>query len=166
MFSESVSQGGWGCRSWLAISSLEAPLETSTSILMILMKEFLFLICFISLSSHLQLSIYMYYVCEACIRGVSVDLCEALLFETRRQKSCLFSLFYVSTTFCWYCECTQIKVDPFQFRMMYYAYLHEQKWQRTHWKKMQVIALAPPCPAKRALASTLHTNYWIQRTFI
>ncbi len=33
-------------------------------------------------------------------------------------------------------------------------------------KKMQVIAQAPPCPAKRALASTLHTNYWIQCTFI
>ncbi len=32
--------------------------------------------------------------------------------------------------FCWYCECTQIKVDPLQLRMMYYSYLYEQKLRR------------------------------------
>ncbi len=37
----------------------------------------------------------------------------------------LFYIFYKK--FCWYCECTQIKVDPLQFRMMYYSYLYEQK---------------------------------------
>ncbi len=57
VFSESVSQG-WSCRSWLAISSLDAPLARSASLrIMIIMKEFLFSICFISLSSNLQLSI-------------------------------------------------------------------------------------------------------------
>ncbi len=49
----------------------------------------------------------------------------------RRQKPHpLFSyLFYKSTMFCWCCECTQIKVDPLQFWMMYYSYICEQNWR-------------------------------------
>ncbi len=57
VFSVSVSQR-WRWRSWLAISSLDAPLERSASSrIMIIMKEFLFSIWFISLSSNLKLSI-------------------------------------------------------------------------------------------------------------
>ncbi len=30
----------------------------------------------------------------------------------------VFSLFYKSTKFCCYCQCTQIKVDPLQIRLI------------------------------------------------
>ncbi len=59
VLSVSVSQR-WRIRwwSWLAISSLDVPLERSASSpIMIIMKEFLFSIWFISLSSNLKLSI-------------------------------------------------------------------------------------------------------------
>ncbi len=41
------------------------------------------------------------------------------------------------------------KVDPLQFRMMYYSYFYEQKLLQvvSIEKKMQLIALVPPCPA-------------------
>ncbi len=55
VFSVSVSQR-WRWRSWLTISSLDAPLERSASS-RIIVKEFLFSIWFISLSSNLKLSI-------------------------------------------------------------------------------------------------------------
>ncbi len=74
---------------------------------------------------------YIHHVCKENISWFSVHFCEALLLKTEAAcASCLFSLFDKSTTFCWYCECTQIKIDPLQFRMMYYAYIYEQKWQR------------------------------------
>ncbi len=60
MFSESVLQR-WRWRTWLAISSLDVPLERSASSRIIL-KEFLFSIWFISLSSNLKLSIYIYSI--------------------------------------------------------------------------------------------------------
>ncbi len=65
VFSVSVSQR-WRIRwwSWLTISSLDAPLERSASS-RIIMKEFLFSIWFISLSSNLKLSI------DICIMSVS-----------------------------------------------------------------------------------------------
>ncbi len=40
----------------LAISSLDAPLRNASVRIMIIMKEFLFSICFISLSTNLKLS--------------------------------------------------------------------------------------------------------------
>ncbi len=45
------------------------------------------------------------------------SFCDGLQFtetETAEGTSCLFSLFY-KITFCYYCECTQIEVDPLQF---------------------------------------------------
>ncbi len=48
--------------------------------------------------------------------------------------------------------------------MMYYSYLYQKKnyvvgyFKWFPLKKMQVFALVPPCPAERALASTLRTN--------
>ncbi len=170
MLSESVSQG-WSCRYWLAISSLDAPLERSTSLRsMIIMKEFLILIYFILLSSNLKLSIYIFVM---SVRHVFAEFRFIFVKRScsrrdgRKHPACFV---YFITMFCWYCECTQIKVDPLQLRMMYYSYLYKQKMM-AYFKlfpltKMQVIALAPPCPAKRALASTLRTNYWIQLTFI
>ncbi len=68
--------------------------------------------------------------------------------KTAESAPCVFSLFYKSTTICWYCECTQIKVDPLQFGMMYYSYLLWAKcaayFKLFQLKKMQVIELAPP----------------------
>ncbi len=91
VFSESVSQR-WRWWSWLAISSLDAPLERS-AFSRIIMKEFLFSIWFISLSSNLKAFYrYIYQVCEACIRWLSVHFCEALLFKTRRRIIVFFIL--------------------------------------------------------------------------
>ncbi len=73
--------------------------------IMIILKEFLFSICFNSLSSNVNLSIDIFvmsvrHVCEACILCVSVHFCEALLLKTETAEcaSCLFSLFDKSTT--------------------------------------------------------------------
>ncbi len=142
----------WRWWSWLAISS-DAPLERSASS-RIIMKEFLFSIWFISLSSNLKLSIDIFIMSVrhvfADFRFIFVNSCS------RRDGASLFSLFYkiilyciFYKKFCWYCECTQIKVDPLQFRMMYYSHLYEQKLRHKLFplKKMQLIALVPPCPA-------------------
>ncbi len=54
------------------------------------------------------------------------------------------------------------KVDPLQFRMMYYSYVYEQKL-------LQVVSIeknATGASMSCALTSTLRTNYWMQRTFI
>ncbi len=168
MFSESVSQG-WSCRSWLAISSLDAPLERSASLrIMIIMKEFLVSICFSLLSSNLKLSIDIFIM---SVRHVIAEFWFIFVkrscsrWDGRKLIMFVFCfLFYKSTKFSWYCEWTQISrpftvlndvlLLPLWAKMMAYPL-----------KKLQVIALAPPCPAKSALASTLCTNDWIQRTF-
>ncbi len=93
VFSVSVSQR-WRIRwsSWLAISSLDAPLERSASS-RIIMKEFLFSIWFISLSSNLKLSIDIFIM---SVRHVFADFrfifvkCSC----SRRDGTSLFSLFY------------------------------------------------------------------------
>ncbi len=151
VFSVSVSQR-WRWRSWLAISSLDAPLERSASS-RIIMKEFLFSIWFISLSSNLKLSIYIFIM---SVRHVFADF--RLIFVnscSRRDGASLFSLFYkiilycIFYKFCWYCECTQIKVDPLQFRMMYYSHLYEQKLRRKLFplKKNAIDCSGASCPA-------------------
>ncbi len=68
VFSVSVLQR-WRWWSWLAISSLDAPLERSASS-RIIMKEFLFSIWFISLSSNLKLSIDIFIM---SVRHVFAD---------------------------------------------------------------------------------------------
>ncbi len=69
----------------------------------------------------------MYHVCEA-IRWVSVHHCEALLFKRRQKAHPLFSyLFYQKAQRFVDIVSAQIKVDPLQFRIMYYSYLYEQK---------------------------------------
>ncbi len=93
VFSMSVSQR-WRIRwwSWLTISSLDAPLERSASS-RIIMKEFLFSIWFISLSSNLKLSIDIFIM---SVRHVFADFrfifvkCSC----SRRDGTSLFSLFY------------------------------------------------------------------------
>ncbi len=91
VFSVSVSQR-WRWWSWLAISSLDSPLERSASS-RIIMKEFLFSIWFISLSSNLKLSIdiFIMYVSHvfADFRFIFVK-CSC----SRRDSTSLFSLFY------------------------------------------------------------------------
>ncbi len=95
VFSVSVSQR-WRIRwrSWLAISSLEAPLERSASS-RIIMKEFLFLfsIWFISLSSNLKLSIDIFIMSVSHVfsdfRFIFVK-CSC----SRGDGTSLFSLFY------------------------------------------------------------------------
>ncbi len=93
VFSVSVSQR-WRIRwrSWLAISSLDSPLERSASS-RIIMKEFLFSIWFISFSSNLKLSIDIFIM---PVRHVFADFrfifvkCSC----SRRDGTSLFSLFY------------------------------------------------------------------------
>ncbi len=93
VFSESVSQR-WRIRwrSWLTISSLDAPLERSASS-RIIMKEFLFSIWFISLSSNLKLSIDIFIMSVSHVfadfRFIFVK-CSC----SRRDSTSLFSLFY------------------------------------------------------------------------
>ncbi len=93
VFSESVSQR-WRIRwrSWLAISSLDSPLERSASS-RIIMKEFLFSIWFISLSSNLKLSIDIFIMSVSHVfadfRFIFVK-CSC----SRRDSTSLFSLFY------------------------------------------------------------------------
>ena len=108
------------------------------------MKEFLFSICFISLSNHLKLSIDIFIM---SVRHVFTEFrfIFLLLLKTRHRKRIVFVLFYEST-FCWYCEWTKIKLHPLQLWIMYYSYLYVQKWWRIYWKKMQVITLTSPCP--------------------
>ncbi len=55
-------------------------------------------------------------------------------------KRILFALFYKSTMFRCYCECTQINVESLQILNMYSFYLYEQKLQMF---KEQVSAPAP-----------------------
>ncbi len=93
VFSVSVSQR-WRIRwrSWLAISSLDVPLERSASS-WITMKEFLFSIWFISLSSNLKLSIDIFIMSVSHVftdfRFIFVK-CSC----SRRDRTSLFSLFY------------------------------------------------------------------------
>ncbi len=79
-------------RSWLANSSLDAPLERSASS-RIIMKEFLFSIWFISLSSNLKLYIDIFIMSVSHVftdfRFVFVQ-CSC----SRREGTSLFSLFY------------------------------------------------------------------------
>ncbi len=74
------------------ISSLDAPLERSASS-RIIMKEFLFSIWFISLSSNLKLSIYIFIMSVSHVfadfRFIFVK-CSC----SRRDSTSLFSLFY------------------------------------------------------------------------
>ncbi len=66
--------------------------------------------------------------------------------ETENAESApyLISLFYKSM-FSWYFECTQLKVDLLQFKMMYYSYLYDQKLRNIlstfhcYQEKLQVI---------------------------
>ncbi len=82
---------------------------------------------FISLSDNLKLSIDIFI---RSVRHVFAQLRFIFVKRSRSRrdgrKRIMFSLFYKSTS-CWYCECTQIKVDPLQFRMMYYSYLYQKK---------------------------------------
>ncbi len=93
VFSVSVSQR-WRIRwwSWLTISSLDSPLERSASS-RIIMKEFLFSIWFISLSSNLNLSIDIFIMSVSHVftdfRFIFVK-CSC----SRRDGTSLFSLFY------------------------------------------------------------------------
>ncbi len=91
MFSVSVSQR-WRWWSWLAISSLDAPLERSASS-RIIMREFLFSIWFISLSSNLKLSIDIFIMSVSHVftdfRFIFVK-CSC----SRGDSTSLFSLFY------------------------------------------------------------------------
>ncbi len=96
VFSVSVSQR-WRWRSWLGVSSLDTPLERSASS-RIIMKEFLFSIWFISLSSNLKLSIYIFIM---SVRHVFADF--RLIFVnscSRRDGASLFSLFYKIILYC------------------------------------------------------------------
>ncbi len=168
VFSESVSQR-WSCRSWLTISSLDAPLERSASLLiMIIMKEFLFSISFILLSSNLKLSIDIF------IMSVRHVFAEFLFIFVKRSCSrrdgrkhimFVFFILYKHNVLLILWVHTN-KSRPFTVLNDVLVLLLWTKMMAYPLKKMQVIALAPPCPAKRALASTLHTNYWIQCTFI
>ncbi len=92
VFSVSVSQR-WRIRwSWLAIPSLDSPLERSASS-RIIMKEFLFSIWFISLSSNLKLSIDIFIMSVSHVfadfRFIFVK-CSC----SRQDGTSLFSLFY------------------------------------------------------------------------
>ncbi len=71
---------------------------------------------------------YIYLICDS-LRWVSVHHCEALLLKTDGKRILCFRIYFIKAQR-WYCECTQIKVDPLQFRMMYYSYLYEQKLRR------------------------------------
>ncbi len=158
VFSVSVSQR-WRIRwwSWLAISSLDSPLERSASS-RIIMKEFLFSIWFISLSSNLKLSIDIFIM---SVSHVFADFRFIFVKRScsRRDGTSLFSLFYIFyKKFCWYCECTQIKVDPLQFRMMYYSYLYEQKLLRKFFPLEKNAIDCTGASMSCALTSTLHTK--------
>ncbi len=105
VFSVSVLQR-WRIRwrSWLAISSLDAPLERSASS-RIIMKEFLFSIWFISLSSNLKLSIDIF------IMSVSHAFTYFLFIFvkcscSRRDGTSLFSLFYKIIL---YIQCSRLR---------------------------------------------------------
>ncbi len=93
VFSVSVLQR-WRIRwwSWLAFSSLDSPLERSASS-RIIMKEFLFSIWFISLSSNLKLSIDIFVMSVSHVfadfRFIFVK-CSC----SRGDGTSLFSLFY------------------------------------------------------------------------
>ncbi len=91
VFSKSVSQR-WRWWSWLAISSLDVPLERSASS-RIIMKEFLFSIWFISLSSNLKLSIDIFIM---SVRHVFADFRFIFVKRScsRRDGASSFSLFY------------------------------------------------------------------------
>ncbi len=168
VFSESVSQG-WSCRSWLAISSLDAPLARSASLrIMIIMKEFLFSICFISLSSNLQLSIDIFIMSVRHVFAEFQFIFVKRSCSRRDGRKCIMFVFFIL----------------YKHNVLLILWVHTNKsrpfavpnyvlllplWAKMTaypLKKMQVIALVPPCPAKPALASTLRTNDWIQRTFI
>ncbi len=62
-------------------------------------------------SRHFTLNICFSY--KASIHGVSRSSSQT---ETAESSSCLISLFYKSTMFCCYCECTQINVKSLQIR--------------------------------------------------
>ncbi len=71
---------------------------------------------------------YIYHISEpvsSC--RVSVHHWSALV-QNQQKVHSLFSYFIKAQ--CWYCECTQIKVDPLQFQMIYYSYLYEKKITR------------------------------------
>ncbi len=120
MFSVSVSQR-WRIRwwSWLAISSLDSPLERSASSRTI-MKEFLFSIWFISLSSNLKLSIDIFIMSVSHVftdfRFIFVK-CSC----SRRDSTSLFSLFYKNNfiqgsrlrPFFWECASKNLKWSHF-----------------------------------------------------
>ncbi len=106
-------------RSWLAISSLDAPLERSGIFTDYNERGFVS-IWFISLSSNLKaLYRYIYHVCESCIHWLSVHFCAVFLFKKRRHIIVFFmfiKLFYIfraldcdqnATIF----ESVQVKID-------------------------------------------------------
>ncbi len=136
-----------------------------------LMKSFYFPLNYFVLKYYFKAFYrYIYHISEpvsSC--RVSVHHWSALIQNGQKVHS-LFSYFIKAQ--CWYCECTQIKVDPLQFQMIYYSYLYEKKITRRILscfyckKKIQVTTLEPPCPVKLASASTLHTNCWILHIYI
>ncbi len=118
VFSESVSQR-WNW-SWLTISSSDVRLERNASLRIT------------SFCSHVKLSIDIFII---SVRKIFAEfgcifMKRSFKTETGEIANYLFSLFYKRTTLCWYCECTQIQIDPLQFQTMYYSSLYEQKLQR------------------------------------
>lgn len=111
--------------SWLvAISSVQwrAFREKCTFHMDNIIKEYLFLI-WISLfkSRNVKVSIDRFLKTVRQVAWVSVNCWDAFHRNRDGRKRLLFVLFN-STTFCPYCECTQIKV---QFWIMTYSFLHE-----------------------------------------
>ncbi len=128
-----------------------------------IMKEFLFSIWVIS---YLKLSLDIFIISVTQFVEFRFIIVKRSCSRPRRQAHPLFSsLFDKSTTFCWYCECTQIKVDPLQLRMMYYSYLYEQKLRRIlscfhNQEKMQSVLQLPRFTQTIRDAPSAHL-YWL-----
>ncbi len=78
----------------------------------------------VHLNAHISLfiDIFVIFVIHRYTRRFMFKFTEA---ETVESASSLLSLFYKST-FCCYCECTQINVESLQIWKMFKSYLH--KW--------------------------------------
>ncbi len=123
----------WGDgEKWLAISSLEKYMHLNG--LHRLMKSFCFALSYFFLKYYFKAFYrYIYHISEPVSSyRVSVHHWSALV-QNRQKVHCLFSYFIKAQ--CWYCECTQIKVDPSQFQMIYYSYLYEKKKKKKKKKK-------------------------------
>ncbi len=69
------------------------------------------------------------YIFFTSVREVHTEFCSQVHRDWDGRKP-VVSLFYKSTMFCCYYECTQINVESLQIWNMYYSYLDDQKSDR------------------------------------